>query len=93
LCISRTTCTFCDSFKPKLEKLGNEYDIEVFYIDIDKYSDEKYQEFKKYISFDGSTPVTAFIKNGEETTASNRISGNASYEKIVSKFKNNGFIK
>ena len=48
---------------------------------------------KKLVTFDGSTPVTAFIVDGEEITASNRIFGDSSYEKIVKKLKNNGFIK
>ena len=65
--------------------------MDIFYIDIDKYKDKE-NEFKKHISFDGSTPVTVFIKNGEEKTASNRIFGNLSYEKIIKKFKNEGFI-
>lgn len=93
LCISQTTCTHCASYKPKLEKISNNYDIEIFYIDIDKYKQEEINEFKKYISFDGSTPVTAFIKDGEETTASNRIFGDSSYTKIVNKLKKFGFIE
>jgi len=91
LCISRTDCSHCQSYKPKLEKISKKYDLEIFYIDIDKYKDKE-NEFKKHISFDGSTPVTVFIKNGEEKTASNRIFGNLSYEKIIKKFKNEGFI-
>jgi len=93
LCISQTTCTHCASYKPKLEKISNNYDIEIFYIDIDKYEQDEINEFKKYISFDGSTPVTAFIKDGEETTASNRIFGDSSYSKIVDKLEKFGFIE
>lgn len=93
LCISQTTCSHCASYKPKLDKISKEYDIEIFYIDIDKYGEDGESELKKYISFDGSTPVTAFIKNGEETTASNRIFGDSSYDKIVEKLKKTGFIK
>jgi len=93
LCISQTTCTHCASYKPKLEDISANYDLEIFYIDIDKYKQEEINEFKRYISFDGSTPVTAFIKAGEETTASNRIFGDASYDKIVKKLKITGFIE
>lgn len=93
LCISQTTCTHCNSYKPKLKKVGQNYDLEIFYVDIDKYEQEEIDNFKKYISFDGSTPVTAFIKEGKETTASNRIFGAVSYDKIIKKFKSNGFIK
>lgn len=92
LCITQTTCQHCANYKPKLEKISKEYNIEIYYIDIDKYSDKKQQDFKNAVSFDGSTPVTAFIKEGKETTASNRIFGNSSYDKIIEKFKKNGFI-
>lgn len=92
LCISQTNCPHCAEYKPKLEKASNNYDIEIFYIDINKYDKEKINEFKKYISFDGSTPVTAFITDGEEGTASNRIFGDTSYDKIVKKLKSTGFI-
>lgn len=93
LCISQTTCSHCASYRPKLDKISKQYDIELFYIDIDKYGQDGETELKKYISFDGSTPVTAFIKNGEEPTASNRIFGDSSYDKIVEKLEKNGFIK
>jgi len=92
LCISRTDCSHCMDYKPKLEKITREYDIEIFYIDIDKYEQDDVTEFKKNISFDGSTPVTAFIIDGNETTASNRIFGNSSYDKIIDKLKDTGFI-
>lgn len=93
LCISRTDCAHCKSFKPKLKNVSKKYGVKIYYIDIDKYSDEEQNEFVKYVSFDKSTPVTAFIKNGEETTASNRIFGNVSTDKIIEKFKKNGFIE
>ena len=57
---------------------------------IDNLIPEK-KEFSKYITFDG-TPVTVFIKNGEEKTAATRINGSASTEKILAKLKSNGFI-
>ena len=93
LCISQTTCSHCASYKPKLEKISREYDIELFYIDIDKYDDNKISEFKKSVSFDGSTPVTAFIVDGEEPTASNRIFGDAKKNKVIEKLKKFGFIE
>lgn len=93
ICISSTDCSHCQSYKPKLDKISKKYDLEIFYIDIDKYSDDEQNKFRNYISFDNSTPVTAFIKEGEETTTSNRLFGNTSSDKIIKKLKNNGFIK
>ena len=91
LCITQTTCSHCATFKPKLEKLANEYDIEIYYMEADLLSKEEQEELPKYVNYRG-TPVTVFIKNGEEKTVATRISGDISYEKAVEKFKDNGFI-
>ena len=93
LCISATYCIHCKEYKPKLEDISKEYRMDIYYIDFDKYSDKEQELFRNYVSFDGGTPVTLFIKNGEEETTVNRINGNVSKDKIISKFKSNGFIK
>lgn len=90
LCISKTTCSHCNDYKPKLKSIANEYNIDIYYIDVDKYDEE---EFSNLISFDGSTPTTIFIKNGDEETTSNRINGDVSKRKIIDKLKSNDFIK
>lgn len=91
LLISQTTCTHCISYKPKLEEVANEYKLNVYYIDVDLLSDEEEEKLKSYISY-SSTPITVFLKKGEETTVANRINGDASKEKIEKKLKSNGFI-
>ncbi|MBQ2872873.1 MAG: thioredoxin family protein [Bacilli bacterium] len=91
LLISQTTCSHCASYKPKLEKVANKYKLDIYYIDVDLLTAEEEKTFESYIGFDG-TPVTVFLKNGEETTVANRINGNASTEKIEKKLKSNGFI-
>lgn len=93
LCISATYCSHCKEYKPKLEEVSKKYNLDIYYIDFDKYSKDEQDLFRDYISFDGSTPVTLFIKNGEEETTVNRINGNVSTDKIINKFKSNGFIK
>lgn len=90
LCISRTTCSHCADYKPKLKEVAKENNINIYYIDVDKYDEE---EFSNLISFDGSTPTTIFIKNGEEETTSNRINGDVSKSKIIEKLKSNGFVE
>lgn len=92
LCVSRTTCSHCSTYKPKLEMVAKDYGIDLYYIDIDKYSDEEQEEFKKVINFNDTTPTTVFLKNGKETTTSNRLVGDANTSKIVNKLKNNGFL-
>ena len=89
LCISSTTCSHCQDYKPKLSKIAKEYGLYIYYIDYDKYD---YETFTNLISFSGSTPTTAFIKNGDESSTATRINGDVSYTKIVEKLKSNGFI-
>ena len=91
LVISQTTCSHCAEYKPRIEKVANDKKIIIYYMEFDKLSDSDKVEFKKYINFDG-TPVTVFIKKGEEKTAATRINGSASTEKILAKLKSNGFI-
>lgn len=91
LLISQTTCTHCISYKPKLEEAANKYKINIYYIESNLLNDEERDKFTSYINF-SSTPVTVFIKNGEETTVANRINGDASKDKLEKKLKSNGFI-
>lgn len=93
LCITATNCTHCQEYKPKLKKISSEYNIKIYYTDINTFNDEDYENFKTKLSLDGSTPITIFIKDGTETTTATRIEGNVSTEKIIKKLKSNGFIK
>ena len=92
LCISRTTCSHCLTYKPKLEKISRKYNIDIYYIDIDKYDDDEVNTFRSYVSFDGGTPTTTFIKDGIEVSISNRINGDLDIDIVINKFKSNGFI-
>ena len=91
LLLSQTTCSHCLDFKPKLAKVAKKYETEIYYIEVNLLDEKERDEFKKYFNYSG-TPTTIFIKDGEETTAANRISGDVSEEKIISKLKSNGFI-
>lgn len=92
LCVSATDCTHCMDYKPKLKKIANSYDIKIYYTDVDTFNEEDYEKFKTDLSFDGDTPVTIFIKNGNEETTATRIEGDVSSEKVINKLKKNGFI-
>ena len=93
LCISAKNCVHCQNYKPKLKKISNEYNIKIYYIDTDTIDKNNYEEFKKQLNFDGSTPVTIFIKDGQEKTTATRINGDASSRTIISKLKTNDFIE
>ncbi len=93
LCISRTTCSHCASYKPKLEKISKEYKTEIYYIEVDQITEEEYNKIKEVADFGDSTPTTVFFVDGEERIKANRISGDMSYDKILKKLKSNGIIK
>lgn len=93
LCVSASECTHCNSYKPKLKKISNDYNIKIYYTDVDKFSDSDYDKFKEKFSFDGSTPTTIFFKDGEEKTTATRIEGDISINRTIDKIKKNGFIK
>lgn len=93
LCISRTNCSHCNDYKPKLKKVANKYDVKIYYTDVDLFDDKDYDKFKTDFSFDGGTPTTIFIINGEEKTTATRVEGDVSTEKIINKLKKNGFIE
>lgn len=93
LCVSASECTHCKSYKPKLKKISKDYDIKIYYTDIDKFDEKDYDEFKYKFSFDGGTPTTIFFKEGTEKTTATRIEGDISIEKTIDKLKKNGFIE
>lgn len=93
LCVSASECSHCMSYKPKLKKISNKYNIKIYYTDVDTLTKEEYSEFKNKFSFDGSTPTTIFFKEGEEKTTATRIEGDISMDKTIDKLKKNGFIK
>ena len=41
LCVSRTTCSHCQDYKPKLKKVGYKYKIDIYYIDVDLLNDDE----------------------------------------------------
>jgi len=74
-----------------MERVANKHKLDVYFVEVDLLTDEERAEFKKYINFDG-TPVTVFIKNGEETSIATRIEGDKKSDVIEKKLKSNGFI-
>lgn len=93
LLISQTTCSHCENYKPKLKDVAKKYKLHVYYIDVDLLDEDEYDELNSYLSFASSgTPITIFLKDGNETTVANRIKGDSSKDKIIKKLKSNGFI-
>lgn len=90
--VIRDGCTYCESFEPKMEEVVNEYDIIGYTLNVSDMSDSEYQEFIKEYNIDG-TPQTIFITEGHEVSLLQRIDGNVSKEKIISKLKSNNYIQ
>lgn len=92
LCVSASKCVHCKDYKPKLKEISNDYNIKIYFVNVNEFSDGEYETFKQQFSFDGGTPTTIFFKEGVEKTTANRIEGNDKKEKIINKLKSNGFI-
>ena len=90
--IMRTDCSACINFKPKIENVANEYKVKVKYINTDNLTDEENDSLFLDTGISG-TPTVIFYNDGVEITKSSRINGSVSEDKIISKFKANGFIK
>lgn len=98
LFIGSETCAHCAAFKDTVNSIVKKYQIKIYYIDINKFSNTESSKFKTIINYSG-TPTTVFIKNGSELKDENgnvtiyRINGNIEYEKVVNKIKKAGFIE
>lgn len=86
--VMRDDCINCKNFKPKLNEVAKEYNIEIMSISTDNLSDEELDVFGV-----SGTPTVIFYKNGKEETTAARIIGDTSKDKIVAKFKASDFIK
>lgn len=89
--VMKTGCSACEDFKPKLEEFVNDYGIEVKFINTKKLSKKDSEKLLDETGVSG-TPTIIFYNKGVEETVASRIVGSVSVEKLVSKFKANGFI-
>lgn len=90
LIISRTDCSHCISYKPKIEQIAKDYNLTIYYINIDKLSNT--EQFLADYKLSNATPITLFFKNGKETSILNRLEGDLSAKKVKEQFKKMGFI-
>lgn len=92
LVIGSTTCSACGIYKGTMENFIEEYQVEVFYIDLSKIEEDDYNKLQAETSFDG-TPTTIFINEGNLTSYYNRIDGAGDLTTIKTYFKTNGYIE
>ena len=85
-------CPHCEKYVPKVEEVLDEYNIEGFTINYSNLSEKDDDEFYSEFGVE-STPTTIFIKDGKEISIMQRLVGNVSKEKLISKLKTNNYIK
>lgn len=91
LLVSQTWCSHCQNYKPVLNKVLNDYNIDAYVIEIDELAEEEYNDIVTTLYIE-ATPNTLFFKNGQESVT-NRLFGESDYDSVVSRLKENGFIK
>lgn len=92
LVIGSSSCSACAMYKPVMEQFISDYQVEVFYIDLSKLTNDEYNKLKTEISFSG-TPTTVFYENGKLTSFYDRIDQAVSIDEVITKFKEKGYIK
>lgn len=90
--VMSSDCTHCKSLRPKLQKVVNDYKINMKVINLEELSSEDYQAFTNEIGT-RATPTIIFYKKGYESSVSTRIVGDVSEEKIIQKMKDNKIIE
>lgn len=93
LIVSRSTCSHCEEYKPKVSAIAHDNNIKVYYIDFDLENKKNQEKFLDEFNQTGETPITVFFKGGKETSVLNRIEGTVDSNVITEKFKKMGFIK
>ena len=90
--VTRDGCSHCEDFIPKVEEVLDEYDIVGYNLNYSDLSEEDDEEFYNKYGI-SATPTTVFIKDGKEVSILQRIEGDVSKEKLITKLKNNNYIK
>ena len=93
LIISRTNCSHCIEYKPKVETIAKKYNIIIYYLDFDEETESDTKELLNNFNLDGSTPITLFIKDGKETSVLKRLEGDVEKENVIERLKEMEFIK
>lgn len=94
LFIGAKWCPHCQDFKITANKIVNDYEIDIYHIDIADMEEEDKNFLKVALKFSGSLPTTISIVDGEEyNRTSTRIEGALPYKETVSRLKKAGFIK
>lgn len=93
LFIGSSTCSHCTTYKKTLNRVIEDYHINIYYIDLSKLEETESANISSKFPF-SATPTTIVIENGEEyERAKTRIKGARNYDYTVKKLKNAKIIK
>ena len=92
LFIGKTSCPSCDTFKTVLKK-SYKYSKEapIYYIDLDKLSDDEYIDFHSKYSYEGTPTVTIVIDG--KFSIYNSVTGSDKFDDMIAKMIEKGLIK
>ena len=91
LVIGSETCSACASYKISMESVMNDTKVDIFYLDINKLSEDNYAKVKSKFVIN-STPTTIFFVDGKELTTYDRLVGAVSYEVIIKSLTKYGYV-
>lgn len=91
LVLGSSSCSACATYKITMEKVVQNYDVEVFYLDGGDLENEARAKLLNIVYYN-STPTTVYFNDGVASDTHNRIVGAANYDDIVKDFKDNGYI-
>lgn len=92
LVIFKDGCTHCENYLPVFNDIAEEYNITAYKMNLTALSSADYSYLNGFVANIG-TPLTMFFEKGTETSSLNRIEGNVSRDKIISRLKIMGYIK
>ena len=90
--VGAENCDHCKDYHKTMKKVIKDYQLEIYYINVYPFTDEEKSEFMTIINYSG-TPTTVFIEEGKEKSTYNRVEGAKSYDTVIKKLKQNGYIK
>ncbi len=70
LYIMSTTCYYCEEFKPILEEVSAQYELPIYFIDLDSLNNQEINKFRdshKYLTetWTGGTPAVLIVNDGK----------------------------
>ncbi len=90
--VTKTNCQYCEMYKPTFREVAEDYKLKTYFVNTYKFSKQEYKDFHSKFNVP-TTPQTLFITDGEETTVSNRIVGNAPRWKVIDRLSSLGYIE